>query len=370
MKSLILVFCALPFFLAESLALPRFASRTGAKCQSCHVNPSGGGMRQTFGVQYGRDQLPVPTWSGDYALDDFSTDLSDVVSIGADVRTLLFYQQIPDTGTTTASASNMNAFWQMQGDLYMNLRLAKKVSIYLDKGLYSGFEVFGLLNILPERGFIKVGKFVPNYGLKMDDHRTLIREVTGFSAERGRPELTGAEVAIAPGQVMLSGGVFNSSDGFGQGTGNQKAFLGRGEAVFKAGSEVHIGIGANVFTRKSAGGTRTTLLGTFGSFSVSEFTIIGEADIIQTKAGATTVDGLVAYLEANYMVTPGVDLKVAYDFYDADTDIKRGSRSRYSFGLEFFPMSGVEVRPIYRINKEDPVDVKNDEFQLLIHFYL
>jgi len=48
---------------APSLALPRFAARTGAKCQSCHVDPTGGEMRQAFGVQYGRDQLPVPEWS-------------------------------------------------------------------------------------------------------------------------------------------------------------------------------------------------------------------------------------------------------------------------------------------------------------------
>ena len=47
---------------APSPSLPRFASRTGAKCQSCHVDPSGGEMRQAFGVQYGRDDLPVPAW--------------------------------------------------------------------------------------------------------------------------------------------------------------------------------------------------------------------------------------------------------------------------------------------------------------------
>jgi len=71
-------------------------------------------MRQAFGVQYGRDELPVLQWAGDYSLDEFSTKLSDMVSVGADVRTLYFYQQIPDTGEG-ASTSNQNAFWQMQG---------------------------------------------------------------------------------------------------------------------------------------------------------------------------------------------------------------------------------------------------------------
>ncbi|MEK9138846.1 MAG: hypothetical protein AAB393_17130, partial [Bacteroidota bacterium] len=185
---------ALPTF-----ALPRFASRTGAKCQSCHVNPSGGGMRQTFGVQYGRETLPVPTWSDEFDLEDFSTKLTDFISIGADFRTVYFYQQNPDTGTPPKSVKGANAFWQMQGDVYVNYKLAKKVSIYLDKGIYSGFEIFGVLNILPGNGYIKVGKFVPNYGLKMDDHRIYTRQFTGFSTELGRPELTGAEVGFLPG---------------------------------------------------------------------------------------------------------------------------------------------------------------------------
>jgi hypothetical protein len=69
-------------------ALPRFASRTGSKCQSCHVDPSGGEMRQTFGVQYGRDRLPVPGWGGDSPAEDFSNIVANVLGVGADFRML------------------------------------------------------------------------------------------------------------------------------------------------------------------------------------------------------------------------------------------------------------------------------------------
>ncbi|MFN0156488.1 MAG: hypothetical protein ACKVRP_00285 [Bacteroidota bacterium] len=349
-------------------ALPRFSARTGAKCQACHVNPSGGGIRQTFGVQYGRDELPVPTWSEEYNLDEFSTQITDFISVGADFRTLFFYQQLPDTGTLGKTSSN--AFWQMQGDVYLNFRIAKKVNIYLDKGIYSGYEIFGLLNILPANGFIKVGKFTPNFGMRMDDHTAFVREYTGFSAERGRPEITGAEVGVSPGPFTISGGIFNAADVLGAGASNQKAFLGRAEGMFKATEEINVGIGANMFTKKSASGVRTTLFGGFGAFSYQNFTLLGEVDMMQSKFLGATTDGIVVYVEANYVVTPGLDLKAAYDFYDPNTDIKTGSLSRYSVGLEFFPISGVEVRPMYRIIKEDPTDVKNDEFHLLIHFYL
>ncbi len=353
-------------------ALPRFASRTGAKCQSCHVNPSGAGMRQAFGQQYGRETLPVPTWSSEFSLDDFSSKLTDFVSIGADFRTLYYVQQIPDTagGRAGTSSTTNNAFFQMQGDVYLNFRLARKVNIYLDKGIYSGFEIFGLLNILPGNGYIKIGKFLPNYGTRLDDHRTFIRDRTGFNPESGRAELTGAEIGFSPGPVNITGGVFNAADGFGAGVTKNKAVLGRVDGIFKLSEDMHLGLGGNVFTRELGASARTTIFGALGSFSYKDMTVFGEADWIKNKVGGATTTGLVSLLEAGVVLTPGVDLKLMYEFFDPDVDVKTGSISRYSFGVEFFPISGVEVRPLYRINREEPTNLSNDEFNLVIHFYL
>ncbi|MER3524351.1 MAG: hypothetical protein C4326_09860 [Ignavibacteria bacterium] len=361
-------FMLLCVFLEEAAALPRFASRTGAKCQSCHVNPSGGGMRQAFGQQYGRETLPVPTWSDEFALDDFSTKLTEAVSIGADVRTLYYVQQIPDT--VRGGSSTNNAFFQMQGDVYLNFRLAKKVNIYLDKGIYSGFEIFGLLSILPGNGYIKIGKFLPNYGTRLDDHRTFIRDRTGFNPESGRAELTGAELGVSAGPVVVVGGVFNASDGFGAGVSKNKAFLGRADGVFKLSENMHLGLGANVFTKELSVGSRRTLFGVLGSCSFNDFTLFGEVDWLRDEQSGAKRTGLVSLIEADYVLTPGVDVKFMYEFADPDIDLKTGSASRYSIGVEFFPISGVEVRPVYRINREKPTNVKNDEFNLLIHFYL
>jgi hypothetical protein len=324
-------------------------------------------MRTPYGVQYGREQLPVPTWTEEFELDEFSTKLSDVLSFGADFRTLFFYQQNPDTGTPPRAVEGSNSLWQMQGDVYLSFSLAKKIRLYLDKGIYTGFEIFGLLNVLPENGYIKIGKFIPAFGTRMDDHRTFIRTVTGFSPEFGRPELTGAEVAISPGPITVMGGVFNASDA---GFRNEKAFLGRAEGLFKASDDLSIGIGGSVFTRKQASGGRTTLMGGFGSLSYQTVTVFGEVDLIENKIGSAKVTGLVSYVELDYILTPGLDLKVAYEFYDPDKEIKTGSTSRYAFGVEFFPLPGVEARPMYRIVKDEPTDVKNNEFQFVVHFYL
>lgn len=354
----------------QGAALPRFSARTGAKCQSCHVNPSGGGMRQAFGVQYGRDALPVPAWSEDTELEDFTNLISNVLGVGADFRTMFFYQQLPDTGTATPAVSSKNAFWQMQGDLYINLRLSKKINIYLDKGLYSGFEIFGMLGILPERGFIKVGKFIPAFGTKLDDHTAYIRTYTGFSPERGRPELTGLETGISPGAYTFTGGFYNGSDGFGAGVSSDKAFLLRADGLWPLGREMALGLGVNAFRQYESSGGHTTLYGGVGSFSYGPFVVFGEADLIRSAGGTTESNGLVLYAEADYILIDGVDLKFSYDFYDPDIDSKEGAMSRYSAGLEFFPFPGVELRPIYRFVREEPTELRNDEFHFLIHFYL
>ncbi len=360
------VLCLL-FFVSDALALPRFAVRTGAKCQSCHINPSGAGMRQVFGAQYGREKLPVSSWSDAFELEDFTTLITNFVGVGADFRTLYFYRQLPDTG----GVANRNAFFQMQGDLYLNFRLAKKVSVYLSKGLYSGFETFGLFSILPANGHVKVGKFVPDFGTKMDDHTAYIRTMTGFSPERGRPELTGAEVGISPGQFKIVGGFYNANDGYAGSGGNNKALLGRAEGMFELGEEFHFGLGGDVFTRENEAGARTTIYGGFGSIGFRDVAVFGEVDFLHSTGGSVaTVTGIVTYVEASFLVTPGLDLKLAYDFYDPDKDYKTGSQSRVSVGCEFFPIGGVEVRPLYRFNIETPTDQRNNELDLQLHFYL
>ena len=351
----------------DAQALPRFAAETGSKCQSCHINPSGGGMRNAFGAQFGREELPVPGWSEDSGLEDLSKLLPSFLGIGADFRTLYIVRQIPDS--SSAGSHMDNEFFQMQGDIYFNFRIAKKINLYFMKGLYSGFEAYGLLHVLPLAGHVKIGKFIPNYGLRMDDHTAFIRKYTGFSPETGRPEITGLEAAVAPGPVVIGAGVYNAADGFGATGGSEKAFLGRIEGMFGLTEKAFLGLGANVFRRTQASGS-VTLYGGFGTIGLGRLTVIGEGDFLRnaTPTGITT--GVVLYGEANYTVVDGVDLKVAYDFYDPDKNLKTGATSRYSIGAEFFPISGVEVRPMYRIVKEDPTDLKNNEFHLLFHIYL
>ncbi|MGA7160987.1 MAG: hypothetical protein WBZ48_08290 [Bacteroidota bacterium] len=395
MKTSAILYVAVFIFFAsagELSALPRFASRVGAKCQACHVNPTGMGMRNTFGSTYGREELPIRTYkyvadtSDDGKpimtkeditnIDDFSTSITPNLSYGADFRTLYFYE----------ANNKTSSLFQMQGDLYLSLRLNRQFLIYLDKELYSGFEVFGLAKVLPLDGYLKIGQFIPAYGTKIDDHTTFIRGGPYFPLNPAlstyrqglvfgdHSEQTGVEAGISPSIFSLQVGLFDGAPYAGlNGTGATKfkTVSVRGDATIQS-EEININIGASFYNDPNPDpAEKATFYGGFGSVTVLKtLTLNGEFDFIQTPVIGVSTTGYMSYTELNYMILNGVDVKLGYDFYDPDKNLKTGTESRVTVGGEFFLMSGVEVRPLYRFNIEQPVEMHNDEFDLMFHFFI
>jgi len=376
-RSIVFLLLFIAFTFTQSFALPRFATRQGAKCQSCHINPSGKGMRSTFGATYGREELPMATFKEETDLEDYTPTLNDFLTIGMDYRTLFYYLQ----------SNSQSSFFQMQGDLYLDLRLNKKFRIYFDKGLYSGFEVFGLAKVLPLDGYIKLGNFIPAYGLKMDDHNLFIRNGPYFplnpaiaSYPQGLgfgqgSEDTGLEVGFNPSIFTVNIGVFNGKKGGLSGvTGaTNKAIAVRADANVQT-DFINFSIGGSVYNLPNSGTPgKTRMWGGFGVVSIANnLTLLGEFDMIETRNPvlARQVTGNILYTEANYLLSSGIDLKLGYEFYDPNTKLKDGSISRITIGAELFPLSGVEVRPLYRVNQETPTDFDNNELQVMFHFYL
>jgi hypothetical protein len=367
-------------FFQVSYSLPKFASRTGAKCQSCHVNPTGKGMRTEYGSTYGRDDITMPTFKEQTDFEEFSTNLTSNLSLGADVRTLAFYNM----------REKGSSFFEMQGDLYLDLRLNKKLRVYFDKGLYTGFELMAIAKILPMDGYVKIGKFMPAYGTRVDDHNAFIRGgpfgggpyagliPTGYPAGLRfgeRAEDTGIELGLSPSVFTFQLGIFNGTPGAGLSgvsATKQKAISLRGDATFRW-SEVNVSFGGSLYNYPDPSGT-ITYYGAFGSITLlHSLTLHTEYDILTKTLPGPDITGMIFWNELNYMVSPGVDVKVGFEYYDPDTDLKNGSFSRITLGAELFVLSGLEIRPAYKINLENlpsGANVDNDEMQLMFHFYL
>src|SRR5437764_13099351 len=96
MKTLLAFLCISVLLISTSaVSLPRFALMTGAKCSSCHVNPTGGQMRNEYGISFSTEKVPLE------ALKDseftFSTKLNDNISIGGDYRSQFIYEGLSKT---------------------------------------------------------------------------------------------------------------------------------------------------------------------------------------------------------------------------------------------------------------------------------
>ena len=343
---------------SSGAGLPKFASRLKLSCQSCHVNPTGGGMRKAFGVTYGQEELPVTAWQPDSG--GFSTKLNEYIAFGADLRTLYLSEQ----GDPTARSS----FLQMQTDIYVSAQVAKKATIAVAKGQGDRFEAFGLASVLPLGGYVKAGWFAPAYGLRMDDHTMFARAKTLFASNAGQD--AGIELAISPGPLTLTGAVSNGASTTTD--GNQaKALLGRAEGSF-AFSLVNIQIGGAYYNNATTTGV-VTLLGGFATVSFDEnLTLLGEfsrrRDFLNTTAA--TISGNILSLELDYLAIQGLDLKLGYDFYDEDTSLQTGTEQRFVVGAEFYPLAGVELRPMVVLRREEPTETKNDQLLVLLHLYL
>jgi len=341
-------------------SLPKFASRLKMSCQNCHVNPTGGGMRKAFGVTYGQQELPVPEWQEESGYSGFSTKLNEFIAFGADLRTLALAQQ--------GDPSGRSSFFQMQTDVYVSAQLAKKASLYVSKGQGDRFEAFGLVNVLPLGGYVKAGWFAPAYGIRMDDHTMFIRSKTLFASSSGQD--AGLELAVSPGPVTITGAVSNGASATTD-DNLAKAVLGRAEGRF-AVSTVNVNLGGMYYNNASSTGI-TTLYGAFAMVSLNEnVTLLGEVnrrrDFVNTVAAVTSQN--ILSLELDFVVTQGLDLKIGYDFYDEDIEYTSGTEERFAFGAEFYPLAGIELRPMYIMRKEKPTDVTNDQALLLFHVYL
>jgi hypothetical protein len=133
------------------------------------------------------------------------------------------------------------------------------------------------------------------------------------------------------------------------------------------------------------GGENLHLLSGFGSVSWDgDLTIIGDVERISGNstlmstsgergvfyAGGDEMKQLAVLIEADLQVLQGLDLKFLYDFFDPNTELKTGTAKRYSVGFEFFPISGVEVRPLLRQTNDTVAHRNTTDLHVLVHSYL
>jgi hypothetical protein len=384
-------------FLTHStlLSYPKFAALTGEKCQTCHVNPTGGGMRNPYGVKISKEFLYLKFLEKANKTTDINTQITKGITLGGDMRFLFADHQVGE------GFPNFNTFFQMQGDLYVNAQVNKYISLMIAPGLYipntfstsplaAKYEIYGMVSNLPAGLYFKVGRFIPNFGIKIPEHRAYNRIYndlyTPYASDAGievgiTPEFGNANLTVT---AEISNGsstnaVFQTNNSFD--FDNQRQFTGsmdfrwaskKGNYAFGVGGSFlnnpfKYNPTANINALKEAAGGRVAA-GLFKRVS-----LLGELTYSRLKISdslSTKLEQRIIFGDIDITVIKGLELKGQYEDFDPK-NIPNAYRRRISIGAVIFPLTGLEIESIYRKVQEPNLDteIKNDEFQTVIKFY-
>jgi hypothetical protein len=351
--SLALCFLALfPLRLDAREEEPYLSVRTGLRCSQCHVNRTGGGARNAFGSLYAQTRLPIQK-SGFR-----SRRLNRYLSIGANFRVL--------ASGTPSETTPRTAIEIREENLQVEARLIPDVlAVYVDQSVGPGSastrEAFALLEKLPLDGYLKAGKFLLPYGLRLVDDAEFIRERTGFN--HNTPD-QGMEAGIEPAPLSMFIALTNGTQGADE-NNNDKQITATAALIFPA-----FRIGASA-SRNDGPGSRRDVVGGFGGFSVGRFTFLGEADyVFDSFDTGPDVDQIVAYVEGNFLPVRGLNVKATYGFLDPNRDVGENARIRLRFGVEAFPIPFLQVSTFYTLLEDIPQATTDlDRISLEVHAY-
>jgi hypothetical protein len=371
---LIVAVAGLCLVVANAYTIPRYSARYEQDCNLCHVSPTGGGQRATYATQYIVPKEMSWLKLSDSTMAAIEPQLSKSVTIGADVRTFFFRDDLGPTDVVQTLP--FQDFVEMQGNLYFTMQLTDRFSLSFDKGIgptSSTLELYGLGYILPATGWVKVGRFTPDFGWRTPDHTAFTRQYMGFIP----PFQTdvGVELGINPGNLMLTGSVLNGNLGSTSDTDDRLELVGRaqyrahvGQLGFAIGGS---GLWNRQFDREQTAG------GPFGYIQFKPLTWIWEADVSKSKDLASLTDSTSFFTshELTAQLRRGLDLKGTIDIYDPNTDGNTGKRIRYGFGAEsmLYPFVRLEAMAyLYRNLDESGISYPESEYSQFVgqlHFF-
>jgi hypothetical protein len=377
--ALIVAACAVLSAPQPARAEPYFMVRSGAKCNDCHTNLTGGGKRTSFAHIHARDilhdldLLPIPP-----SVKGFNGQLHEYVSIGGDLRvrnTTVFQDEFSKSGTipqnkafrrhVTSNDTEVNEFL---GYAQIDL-LPDYVTLYSDFNLDGGVtnrEAFGLIRgFLPYDTYVKAGRLFPTFGLRVWDDSAFIRSRSGYTFTN--PE-EGGEIGFAPGPFFIASSITNGTSG-----DKDVAATVNGYGVFQDIPVVENILAGASFARQS---DKRDVAAWYAGSNLWKFTYLMEFDLIddRTVASENKRDQYAAYAELDLLLFDWLNIRGTFDFVKVSHD---RDQTRYTIGAEPFINRFIQPRIQYRINNGPPQPGENpnelvdnqDELVFELHFF-
>lgn len=342
-------------------AEPYLAMRTGQPCAACHVNPSGGGLRGSYGAYYGSQELPAR--AGDQEGFD-GGQIGESVRLGTDLR--FDYNQFDYDREEDNQDSR--SFSNESGQLYIALEpKGSPVMLYLDQQLLPGGGRNREAFVMARMGdhTLKAGNLILPHGLRLEDDTAFVRQASGVNFDTSD---RGAELGLNFNRVSLDLAVSNGSNS--QGNDDRRfQYLARSEYRTQ-----HWRAGASYAFNDARAGQRD-MLSLFGGVNLGGYILLVELGRIEDES-VTNLPGIaqeqeVSLVELNRELVKGYNLKLTSEWWDPDTAIDENERTRHSLLLEYTPYASIQLRGGIRVGDDIPQRTRGNFTQgfVQVHFY-
>jgi hypothetical protein len=294
-------------------AEPYLAAWKGVNCNACHMNETGGYLRNDFGRNYGND-LKTFDWQGiAETAQAFTHKTPTFISAGVDIHESFGALFMPAPTGTLASFNPNSPFVPLGRQSFSigikaNEAISGVFTYLLD--INSPTEAYGLISGLPEDAYIKLGRFTTPYGLQLADDNSLVRgdlsRTNVLTFNNPFFSTDGIEVGIYPGIFFLNAAAFNDPA-----ASNDKDFSAKGGINLK-----EVTLGGSIYAQNTPNGVAgqygTNLrYGAFGWTHLGPFVILGEFD-----SGYDTVVGGAVVPQNNYTAYhASAELDLGKDMY-------------------------------------------------------
>jgi hypothetical protein len=337
------LFLWLLFGAAEVHAEPYLAVQMGLKCGQCHVNPTGGGLRTTFGDIFAQTVLPAQHL--DTALDNWTGQLGPYLRAGGDLRFDASVTQVPNSPSVQQFQMEQTRVY-MEADLIPNRLLA-----YADEQIAPGGalnrEAYLMYWSATHDWYVKAGQMYLPFGLRLQDQTAFILTATGINMTT--PD-QGVEFGWEHGHWDAQLAVSNGTAGAAA-TGDGKQYS---TQLAWVDARWRVGLAAN---RNNQPGGAKSAYGIFGGFRTGPISWLAQAEITDDESIANGQGKQVATLaEANWLIARGNNLKITGEFLNPNREVPNDNQTRWSLVYEATPIQFLQIRTGIRWNDGIPQD--------------
>jgi hypothetical protein len=357
--------CVATLLSSRAWAEPRFALREGLPCSDCHVNRTGGGMRTPFGIAWAQTHLPTFRTPG--AMDP---RLGQSVQFGAnlrlDERTVLpAHTAIGGSKYATSAGSSFDI---SEGNVYVRAELVPDaLSVYIDETVApegaSAREAFVLYSGLPAGLYLKAGRFMLPYGLRIYDDASFMRQQTGFTyANQDLGVEIGTTAKHWSAALALTNGSLGGADA------NLAKQLTATIGVFDSWWRLFASAAYNDTSVRDFP-FQTITGGLHGGVRLARLTVLGSLDWIRGIGNPDAYDQVSLFSEADFEAWRGLHLRGRFEAFDPSRQIANNERDRFVFGVSWFALQWTELRIEYRKNRDIPQRPSGNADELLVQLH-